>query len=180
MAQADREKWNARYGEEAAMQEPSPFLAQLNGLLPRQGRALDVAGGSGRNARWLARHGLSVTVADISEVGLERAARERFATAVVDFDVDPLPDGPWDVIFINHFLHRPLFAQIPSRLAPQGLLVVAHPTVTNLERNAHPGRKFLLEPGELRALVQGLEIVSFDEDWRENGWHEARLVGRRA
>lgn len=179
MAQADREKWNARYGEEAAMQEPSPFLAQLSGLLPCHGRALDVAGGSGRNARWLAAHGLSVTVADISDVALARAARDGFATALVDFDVDPLPEGPWDVIFVNHFLHRPLFAQVPSRLAPEGLLVVAHPTVTNLERNPHPGRKFLLEAAELCALVQGLEIVSFDEGWRENGWHEARLVGRR-
>lgn len=179
MADADREKWNARYGEEAAMQEPSPFLAQLADVLPRTGRALDVAGGSGRNARWLARHGLSVTIADISDVGLARAASDGFATVVVDFDRDPLPEGPWDVILVNHFLHRPLFAQVSSRLEPHGLLAVAHPTVTNLERNAHPGRKFLLEPGELRTLAQGLAIVSFDEGWRENGWHEARLVARR-
>jgi SAM-dependent methyltransferase len=179
MAEADREKWNARYGEEAAMLEPSPFLAQLSEVLPRHGRALDVAGGAGRNARWLSRHGLSVTVADISDVGLARAARDGFATVVVDFDVDPLPEGPWDVIFVNHFLHRPLFAQAPSRLTPGGLFVVAHPTVTNLERNPHPGRKFLLEPGELRELARGLVIVSFDEGWRENGWHEARLVARR-
>jgi tellurite methyltransferase len=179
MAQADSGKWNARYGEEAASLQPSPFLAQVSEVLPRTGRALDVAGGSGRNARWLAQHGLTVTVADISDVALARAAQEGFATVLVDFDVDPLPEGPWDLIFVNHFLHRPLFAQIPSRLAPEGLVVVAHPTVTNLERNPHPGRKFLLEPGELRLLAHGLEIVSFDEAWRENGWHEARLVARR-
>jgi SAM-dependent methyltransferase len=179
MSQQDRDKWNARYGEEAAMLDASPFLAQLGALLPRTGRALDVAGGSGRNALWLARHGLSVTVADVSDVALSRAAAHGLGAALVDFDSEPLPQGPWDVIFVNHFLHRPLFAQVPSRLAPGGVLVVAHPTVTNLERHAHPGRQYLLEPGELRTLVQELEIVSCDEGWRENGWHEARLVAQR-
>lgn len=50
----DREKWNARYREEGPPSPPSPFLVGLDDLLPRRGRALDVAGGTGRHALWLA------------------------------------------------------------------------------------------------------------------------------
>ena len=68
MGEGDRERWNARYLEEAETPPPSPFLLALDGVLPRRGRALDVAGGSGRNALWLARRGLDVTLADVSDV----------------------------------------------------------------------------------------------------------------
>ncbi|HEX9052362.1 MAG TPA: methyltransferase domain-containing protein, partial [Anaeromyxobacter sp.] len=75
MGEGDRERWNARYAEEAETPAPSPFLLSLDDVLPRRGRALDVAGGSGRNALWLARRGLDVTLADVSDVALARAAR---------------------------------------------------------------------------------------------------------
>jgi SAM-dependent methyltransferase len=179
MSEKDREKWNARYREEGAPLSPSPFLAQLDGLLPRSGLALDVAGGSGRNAVWLAQRGLSVTVADVSDAGLERAAGAGLDPLRVDFDVDPLPAGPWDVILCSHFLHRPLFAAFAGALSPGGVLVLAHPTLRNLERHDHPGPQFLLGEGELARLVQGLEIVSYSESWVESGMHEARLAARK-
>ena len=77
MAEADRRKWDARYRERGAgLREPSGFLDALDDLLPRRGRALDVAGGTGRHALWLARRGLDVTLADISGVALEVAREE--------------------------------------------------------------------------------------------------------
>ena len=96
----DRERWNARYRDEDAIADPSPFLSALDALLPRRGRALDVAGGSGRNALWLARRGLDVTLADVSDVALERAVREArlrglaLETLQVDLEAAPLPRGP--------------------------------------------------------------------------------------
>jgi SAM-dependent methyltransferase len=179
MAEKDRLKWNERYREEEATLPASPFLAQLTDVIPRRGRALDVAGGSGRNGRWLMEHGLDVTVADISEEGLARAASFGLSTVRLDFDLEPLPEGPWDVILCNHFLHRPLFAAFPDLLAPGGWLLVAIATAVNLERHAHPSRQYLLEPGELVRLAKGLEVVSCTEGWVESGWHEARLVARR-
>jgi ubiquinone/menaquinone biosynthesis C-methylase UbiE len=49
-------------------------LTGLDDLLPRRGRALDVAGGTGRHALWLARRGLDTTLADVPQVALEKAA----------------------------------------------------------------------------------------------------------
>lgn len=185
MATADRDRWNARYREEAPPGAPSPFVLALEPLLPRRGRALDVAGGAGRHALWLARRGLEVTLADVSDVALalaaERALAERLPlTAVrIDLEAAPLPAGPWDVVLCAYFLHRPLLAALPAALAPGGLLAVAHATRSNLKVHPRPGPDHVLEDGELATLVRGLEVVSYEEGWLESGRHEARLVARR-
>jgi tellurite methyltransferase len=189
MAVADRERWNRKYREEAArplqpeaeIAEPSPFLAEVSALLPVSGRALDVAGGSGRNARWLLQRGLQVTIADISEVGLQRAvaAAPGLRTMQLDLESEPLPPGPWDLILCSHFLHRPLFARFPGALARGGMLVIAHPTASNLERHPKPGRQFLLEDGELPSLVSGLDVLLYKEGWTSSGRHEAWLLAQK-
>src|SRR5512133_3632361 len=185
MAEGDRDRWNARYSGEPGIPEPSPFLLSLDALLPRRGRALDLGGGPGRNALWLARRGLDVTLADVSDVALERAARAatdaglRLATVQVDLERDPPPPGPWDLVVCTYFLHRPLLAAAPALLAPGGVLAVAHATRTNLTRWPRPGPDHVLEDGELPGLVRGLELLRSEEGWLEGGRHEARLVARR-
>jgi tellurite methyltransferase len=188
MSTEDREKWDARYREREAPAAPSSFLVGLDALLPRRGRALDVAGGAGRNALWLARRGLTVTLADVSGVALaqaSRAAREEglsLATVQVDLEAAPFPEGPWDVIVCTYYLHRPLFAAFPAALAPGGWLAFAHATRKNLERHPRPGSAYVLEEHELETLVSGLEeleIVQLAEGWFEEGRHEARLVARK-
>ena len=181
----DREKWNQTYRTRSERLPPSAFVTSLGALLPASGRALDVAGGAGRHALWLAARGLDTTLADVSEVALDEAARTaaarglRLRTVQADLDTDPLPAGPWDVILCSFFLHRPLFDAFPAALAPGALLVVAHPTRRNLERNPKPGAAFVLEEGELARLAGGLEVICCDEGWRESGVHEARLIARR-
>lgn len=185
MSLDDREKWNARYREQGAPSAPSSFLTGLDALLPRSGRALDVGGGAGRNALWLARRGLAVTLADVSEVALEQAARAAregglpLATVQVDLEAAPMPDGPWDLIVCTYFLHRPLFAAFAEALGPDGWLVFAHATRKNLERRARPGPAYVLEEGELATLVGGLHVLELREGWFEEGRHEARLVARK-
>lgn len=187
MSTQDRIKWNARYSDPGrVIREPVRFLLSLEDRLPRKGRTLDVGGGSGRNAIWLARRGLDVTVVDISDQGLALAqagAREEgitLHTVQADLEEEPLPTGPWDLIFQFHFLWRPLFSQFADALAPGGYLVIAHPTMSNLQRNQRPGAAYLLEDGELPRLVAGLEILCYQEGWTDENRHEAQLVARRS
>jgi SAM-dependent methyltransferase len=186
VADGDRERWNARYREEEGDHPPAPWLDGLDPLLPRRGRALDAGGGAGRHALWLARRGLEVTLADVSDVALERAAQAArqaglaLATVRVDLETEPLPAGPWDLVLCLYFLHRPIFPALAAALAPGGLLVVAHPTRRNLERHPHPGPRWVLEDGELPGLLGGLELLRSEEGWQESGRHEARAVARRA
>jgi tellurite methyltransferase len=186
MAGGDRARWDARYRDRGPEHgaDPSPVLVALDDLLPRRGYALDVAGGAGRNACWLARRGLDVTIADVSPVGLELARAAAAAAGLTlrlvetDLEIDPLPGGPYDLIVSIDFLCRALFAAFPAALVPGGLLVYSQPTRTNLERHPHPSASLLLEPGELRSLVGDLEVLRYEEGWFGDR-HEARVVARK-
>jgi SAM-dependent methyltransferase len=186
MSVDDREKWEHRYVDsESAPREPSVLLTALADVLPAAGKALDVAGGAGRHAIWLAKRGLQATLVDISANGIaiaQRRAEEAgvaLDTRILDFDVDPLPAGPWSLIVSFHFLHRPLFAQFARVLAPGGLLVFVQPTRRNLERHEKPPAAFLLADGELPSLVEGRETIRYEEGWLAEGRHDALLVARR-
>lgn len=188
MSTADREKWDTRYRTQGAESKaPSAFLRSLD--LRQSGRALDVAGGAGRNAIWLAQRGLDVTLVDISREGLAlaRAAAGDLPLSLVcaDLESEPLPAGPFDLIISFNFLRRELFAAFPGSLAPGGLLVYQQPTMSNLQRHPRPPAAFLLADGELPGLLQGLEMVSYQEGWFADGdepgeaRHQARLVARK-
>lgn len=186
MAEGDREHWDARYREASAAGGPAPeWLAAFAQRWPPAGRALDVAAGRGRIALWLAARGLRVLAVDVSPVGLAqaeqaaRAAGQRLETLAIDLEGEALPEGPFDVITCFHYLQRDLFPRLAVRLAPGGWLFAEIATVRNLERHAHPSRRFLLEPGELRGLCGGLEIVHFEEGWFDDR-HLARAAARRA
>jgi len=166
VTRAIRERWNARYAEEG---EP-PRRRRSSCPSTRSCRA---AGGRstsrrlGRNALWLARRGLDVTLADVSDVALARAARAAATAASRSRRCGRSRDGaaaagPWDLVVCTYFLHRPLLAALPAALAPGGLLVVAHATRTNLTRHARPGPDHVLEDGSSE-LIRGLEVLSSEE-----------------
>jgi tellurite methyltransferase len=188
LSQFDRDKWNQRYSapESTEINPPTELFSVAESLLPTSGRALDVAGGTGRNSWPLIARGLQVTLADISPIALGLAARSAaeqgftLTTQAIDFELEPFPNGPWDVIVQVCFLNRALFREFPQALAPQGLLLIAQPTVRNLERHPKPPRPFLLEEQELPNLVAGLEIVHYTERWQPCGRHEAQLIARRS
>jgi len=186
MPAADREKWDAKYA--AADPEsfgPSAVLVGLGAYLPDRGRALDVAGGAGRNAIWLAQRGLDVTIPDVSPVGLALARRRAadFGVAVqtleIDLEQERLDGNPFDLIVSVCYLWRPLFAEFPRLLNAGGTLVVVQPTRKNLERNDKPPAAYLLNEGELPRLVSGLDIVHYEEGWLADGRHDAVVVARK-
>lgn len=187
MPDFDRDKWNAKYAAgEMASREPSAVLLSLESYLPRSGRAIDVAGGTGRHGIWLAQRGLDVTIADISPIGLQVARQRAKEPGVtihsleIDLQERPFPAGPWNLIVSICYLWRPLFAVYPAALAPGGTLIVIQPTKKNLERHAKPPADYLLDEGELPRLLSGLEIVHDAEGWLSDGRHDACVVARRA
>lgn len=188
MSEADRQKWNTRYAEDGAPEQPSSIITALDAELPRSGRALDIGGGGGRHALWLAKRGLTVTVADISEranaIAAAMAQRTGISLNILNLDAEnqPFPEGPWDLILSFHFLWRPLFRAAHQTLVPGGLLVFAQPTRKNLERHSKPSAAYLLAEGEAQSLArnEGLEILRCDEGWLSEGRHEVLLIARKA
>jgi len=185
MSDADREKWDARWRERGEQPgEPMVWVRSLDERLPREGSALDVAGGSGRHALWLARRGLRVTLVDVSPEALRiaRAAGAGLAleTVLADLEQESLPAGPFDFILCTHFFDRGVWAGLADRLAPDGLVLVVQMTRTNLERHASPGAPYLISPGAMPGLLPGIEPILYEEGWSVEDRHEARLLGRRA
>jgi 2-polyprenyl-3-methyl-5-hydroxy-6-metoxy-1,4-benzoquinol methylase len=186
----DRERWNARWRERAAeLEDASPFLVENAALLRTSGKALDLAGGAGRNAVWLARRGFETTLVDVSDVALDKAEQRakkhgvdrRMRFLRVDLE-GPMPLAPlFDLVVVAHYLDRERRDTFVELLVPDGVLVAANPTVTNLERHERPSARFLVERGELTGWVSalGLELLASGEDWNVDGVHEAHVVARK-
>lgn len=182
----DAARWDARYGDGDAPRAPATTVVDhAADLAP--GRALDVAGGAGRHARWLAGRGWDVTLVDVSPVGVA-LARQRaqeagvaITTVVRDLAAGPLPSGPFDLVVVVAFLDRAVLEQVPRVLAPGGRLLFVHPTVANLDRHDRPPRRFLLDPGEISTIADrlGLDVEVCGERWSADGHHEACLLARR-
>ena len=165
---------------------PARWLTDHASLLPHGAMVLDVACGTGRHALWLAAHGSSVVALDRNAIAIETLQREaavrglRIDATVRDLEsgLHPLPRHTFDVIVVVHYLHRPLFPSLIAALRPGGLLIYETFTRAQAARGKPTNPDFLLMEGELRRLVEPLEIL----DWREgefDGRDVASIVARK-
>jgi SAM-dependent methyltransferase len=162
------------------MSDPASWLVQHAGLLPRAGRALDVACGRGRHALWLAERGLTTlgvdrsadAIREINEAARERRLPLRAEVRDLESGADPFRDDtPFDVIVVVHYLHRPLFPALLDALAPGGLLVYETFTRAQAGRGKPTNPDFLLKPGELIELMRPLDVLASRE-----GDFEGRMI----
>jgi SAM-dependent methyltransferase len=154
------------------MSDPASWLVQHGGLLPREGRALDVACGRGRHAIWLAERGLTTVAVDrnadaireVNDAARERGLPLRAEVRDLESGVNPFrDDAAFDVIVVVHYLHRPLFPALLDALAPGGLLVYETFTRAQAARGRPTNPDFLLKPGELIGLVRPLDVLASRE-----------------
>ena len=142
----DSDAWDERYAATPLVWSagPNQFVeSELADLPP--GRALDLACGEGRNARWLAERGWQVTALDWSSVAVEKGRR---TTDSVDWQVGdaltaPLPDD-LDLVVLAYFQvvaddRRTAVRRSFDALAPGGtLFVIAHDSTNLTEGTGGP------------------------------------------
>jgi SAM-dependent methyltransferase len=166
--------------------EPTRWLVDHHYLLPQSGDVLDVASGRGRNALWLAQRGLRTLAIDRDEEALalvrDEAAQRRLPlrTEVMDLESRDvaLPRDAFDLIVVVHYLHRPLFGALKEALRPGGILVYETFTRAQAERGHPKNPDFLLEPQELRELIQPFEIL-VEREGDFEGKMLASVIARR-
>jgi SAM-dependent methyltransferase len=164
-------EWDERYRQGRTMpDEPAAFLVENLSLLPKGGKALDIAMGTGRNALYLASLGFRVTGIDLSAVAVEKCRQkaERLGlpieALVADLERSPLPLGEYDLILNFYYLQRSLAPQIVAALKPSGVLVFESFTIDQLQFGWGPkNADHLLRPGELREMFAGLETLLYHE-----------------
>jgi SAM-dependent methyltransferase len=186
----ERTSWDRRYCEGShGSLDPDPFLVDsyaefIEPLFPQGGKAIDIAGGIGRQAIWLAERGWRVTLTDISEVGIAKARENTGALeSKIRFEVRDCSsfsagDERYDLVMVFFYLQREIFPQLIKAIHPGGLLVYKTYTLLHPKFGRGPTHPMhLLEENELLRAFPGLEVLHYHETIRDRG--VAELVGRK-
>lgn len=184
-----RARWDRKYEQGiTSLTKPDPFFISayerfVDQSFPNAGVALDLAGGIGRHALWLASRNWQVSVVDLSVVAIERLRQtalrlnvklDLFAMAAADYKLERTR---FDLIVLFYHTDRNLFPKIVSALKPGGLLICKAHVRWDSVRSAFL-RIDQLDRNELVSLVQGLEVMYHEErPSRDRGVVE--FVGRR-
>jgi SAM-dependent methyltransferase len=188
--QRERDKWNQRYVEGThGTSPPDSLLMQafdryIEPLFPHAGRALDIAGGTGRHAIFLADKGWQVTLTDIAEAGIVNARKNAGNLASrIEFRVEDLTrfDGSnasYDLILVFFFLRREMFGELVKALKPGGLLIYKGYTRGQAKFGGGPTNPdYLFAENELLHAFPELQVLHYAELIRDCGL--AEFVGRK-
>ena len=191
MGMDEKTLWDKKYSEHShGSLEPDPFLVSAyDEFFASQspGIALDVAGGVGRHAIWLAQRGWCARLMDISEIGIRQAEENAKQTETADSissevrDLNTMQDlggEQYDLVIVFFFLQRELFPALAAAIKPGGLLI--YKTYTTEQKNfaggpSHP--MFLLEPNELLHAFSSLRVLHYHESISQKG--VAELVAQK-
>lgn len=182
------EHWDERYARRGWLSEPSSTVVDaVQGLTP--GRALDLAAGTGRHARYLEALGWQVTAVDFSAVGIAQG-READPAGAVEWVVADVgswePAGPVDLVLAAYVqLGADRLRRVAGWLAPGGRLVVVGHALRNLTDGVHGPKdpahlqtEDVLRAGAEDLVVERLEEVLRPDD--DGTVVELLLVARRA
>lgn len=151
---------------------PSGWILRWQHLIPAGGSVLDVACGHGRHLYALQDQDLRLTGVDRAPEAI--ASLQPLAAAGAEIVQADIENGPWpfagrqfDAVLVTNYLWRPRLADIVAAVAPGGVLLYETFAQGN-ETVGKPSRPdFLLEPGELLAVAQGLRVVAFEDGFLE-------------
>jgi tellurite methyltransferase len=164
--------WDERYEGAISIPTPALVLREWPHLLPKCGRALDLACGLGGNALWLAERGFTVSAWDQSAKAIEqlwKTARNLgldLDAQVRDVKAHPPSPDDFDVVVVAHFLDRDLAPSIAAALRPGGLLFYQTFTLESLGGRGPTNPAYRLGHDELLGLFPGLIIRAYRAEGR--------------
>ncbi|MCC6148471.1 MAG: class I SAM-dependent methyltransferase [Anaerolineaceae bacterium] len=170
MPEEDAIRWNERYRSKTGWETKPPlrFLTENIAILPKNGLALDIAMGAGRNAGVLLNHGLRVIGIDISFEAVLLAKRQypHLSAMVADLAHPQIPPLQYDVIINFYFLQRELLNNLSHFTKPGGYVMIE--TLTQKIRAIRPQtpEAYLLGENELpQYFNENWRIVKYQEGW---------------
>jgi SAM-dependent methyltransferase len=176
-----RKHWDQKYEQSmVSLTKPDPFFLSayeqfVGDSYPSAGAALDLAGGIGRHALWLADGGWQVSVVDISEVAISRLNQEAlqlnltldlFALDASEYKFEP---AQFDLIVLFYHFDRNLCSRIVSALKPGGFLISKTSLRWDSDEMPAAISTNSLQRNEILSLVPELCVM----------YHRERPVGNR-
>jgi SAM-dependent methyltransferase len=145
----------------------SLWVQRFAPLIPA-GPVLDLACGKGRHSRFFLGAGRDVTGVDIDLAGVtDLLIHPRFEAIEADLERGgawPLGKRQFAAVIVTHYLHRPLFPAILAAVADRGVLLYETFAAGNEKWGRPRNPDFLLQPGELLALVRGrFRVVAYED-----------------
>jgi SAM-dependent methyltransferase len=167
--------WNLKYEQGLpSLEKPDPFFVSafnqfVADQFPNGGTALDLAGGVGRHALWLAKRNWRVTVVDISEVAIHKLDQKAlqldlrlnlFALDATEYQFEP---GHFDLIVMFYHFDRDICPRILAALKPGGFLICKSSLSWDIYEGANLTSTKLLEKGEILSMFPELRTVYHQE-----------------
>jgi SAM-dependent methyltransferase len=184
--------WDERFrkGEYPMDPDPAPVLERYVETFP-DGRALDIATGTGRNSVFLAEQGYTVDALDRSRVGLEVARENAENGGVADnctwIEADaleyPYPEATYDVVTVRSFRVIDRLTDIKAALKPGGVLYYEDHLRTAEGVDYGPDDRRRLGANELLRACLDLTVLHYrefrDGDGDHRGAH-AQIIARNS
>jgi SAM-dependent methyltransferase len=143
---------------------PSPWVQRWSHLVAPAASVLDVACGSGRHVRWFAQRGCRVTGVDRDASAMEGLQ------GIANIVLADIENGPWplagrrfDAVVVTNYLRRDLLPALVASVDDGGVLIYETFAQGNQTVGKPSSPNFLLRPGELLSLTQGLRVVAFED-----------------
>jgi SAM-dependent methyltransferase len=144
--------------------QPSAWVLRFADFIPKNGAVLDVACGAGRHARMFAAMGFEVMAVD-RDISAFVNPPENLTLLEADLELHPWPfaERQFAGVTVTNYLHRPLLPLMVSAVARGGAFIYETFAAGN-EKFGRPSRAdFLLQPGELLAVVRDeLDVIAYE------------------
>ena len=179
----DKERWNKRYQEKPFRDYVEPIV-QKYAKLAKIGKALDIACGQGRNAKFLAELGFEVDGVDLSDYALSQIeAHSKIHTIEADLDGYVLEKNRYDLIININYLNRNFFHQIKEALKVGGVVIFETFIIAHGDFDNPQNPEYLLRKNELLHAFLSLDILYYEErddiNLRGEKTRVASLVARK-
>ena len=170
-----RSHWDLKYEQGLpSLEKPDPFyVSAFDQFVAEQflngGTALDLAGGIGRHALWLAKRNWQVTVVDISKVAirkLEQKAQQLDLTLellALDINEYPFQSAYFDLIVMFYHFDRDICPRLLSTLKPGGFLICKSSLSWDSYEGAAPASIRPLARSEILTILPGLRVMHHQE-----------------
>lgn len=186
--------WDERFraGDYPQDPEPSAVLQAYTDAVP-DGRAMDVAAGTGRNAVHLASEGYEVDVVDRSREGLEitranareRGVADRLNLVQADLTTYGFPTEAYDLVTVSYYRAVDRFPDLKESLGSGGYLFAEHHLRTTDDAPVGPSTdRYRFGANELLHACLDLTVLYYDEttEERDDGRlsANARILARKS
>jgi SAM-dependent methyltransferase len=167
--------WNLKYEQGLpSLEKPDPFFVSafnqfVADQFPNGGTVLDLAGGIGRHALWLAKKDWQVTVVDISEVAIqkldEKAQQLNLALNLFALDASeyPFEAASFDLIVMFYHFDREICRRVFSALKPGGFLICKSSLSWGTDAGTDPTSTKPLAKSEILSMFPELRSIYHQE-----------------